>query len=107
MALSDRLMNDLQVKLPGATANAIQREIWNMLDDFCREGLAWRESIDVALTAGVSEYAITPAGTDIVRVYNVDHASLDLTGTLYEFGTLVLSTTPSATDALSPLYAAA
>ena len=107
MALSDRLMNDLQVHLPGATVNAIRLELWNMLDDFCREGLAWRETIDVPLTAGVSEYAITPAGTDIVRVYSVDHATLDLTGTNHEFGTLAFYNTPTASDALNSAYVVA
>src|SRR5215207_1091745 len=107
MALSDRLMNDLQVRLPGVTVNAIRLELWNMLDDFCREGLAWRETIQVPLTAGVSEYAITPAGTNIVRVYNVDHASLDLTGVLYDFGVLVFKTSPTVSDAGAPAYVVA
>ncbi len=100
-------MNDVQVKTPGSTVNAIRMEVWNMLDDFCREGLAWRETISVPLTAGVSEYVITPAGTEIVRVYSVDHASLDLTGVLYDFGTLVFKTAPTASDAGAPAYVVA
>lgn len=100
-------MNDLQVKLPGVTPNAIRLELWNMLDDFCREGLAWRETITVPLTAGVTDYVITPVGADIVRVYNVDHASLDLTRTIYEFGTLRFGSTPTASDASVPAYVVA
>src|SRR5215218_8233139 len=107
MALSDRLMNDLQVQLPGATVNAIRLGLWNMLDDFCREGLAWRETIDVPLTAGDGEYTITPTGTDIVRAYSIDHETLDLTGANYEFGVLTFYNIPTTADALYPAYVVA
>ncbi len=104
MALSDRLLNEVQFKCPGSTVNAIRLEIWNMLDDFCREGLAWRETIQVPVVAGQLTYSITPAGTEIVRAYSIDHDSMDLSAALYEFGTLTLHNVPTASDALSPMY---
>src|SRR5215204_3104059 len=104
MALSDRLLNELQVKLVGSTVNLLRFEIWNMLDDFCREGLAWRETIDVILEADQPDYVITPVGTDIVRVFSADHDTLDLTGITYDFGTVSLYTVPTADDVGTPLH---
>jgi hypothetical protein len=98
MALSDRLVNELQVKLVGSTINLLRLEIWNMLNDFCRESWAWRETIQTTLTAGEDTYAITPVGTEIVAALSVDHDTLDLTGVAYEFGTITLYTAPSAAD---------
>src|SRR3954463_3568163 len=98
MALSDRLINEVQFKCPGSTLNAIRMEVWNMIDDFCREGLAWRETIDVTLVAGNITYPITPAGTNIVHVYSVEHPTLDLTGLVYEFDVITLETAPTAAD---------
>jgi hypothetical protein len=106
MANSDRLVNELQIKLVGSTLNMIRLEVWNMLDDFCREGLAWRETISVTPVVDQLDYVITPAGTEIVRVYSVDHDTLDLTGVVYEFGTLSLQTAPTADDIAQPLYVA-
>jgi hypothetical protein len=104
MALSDRLMDNLRVNLPGATDNAIRLELWNMLDDFCREALAWRETISVPLTAGQFDYVITPAGTLIVQALSVDHATLDVTGAVFEIDTLTLAIAPTAGDAGTPAY---
>jgi hypothetical protein len=107
MALSDRLMDNLRVNLPGATDNAIRLELWNMLDDFCREALAWRETIAVPLTIGQLDYVITPLGTLIVQAMSVDHATLDVTGTTFEIDTLSLVNAPSAGDAATPAYVVA
>jgi hypothetical protein len=104
MALSDRLVNEVQFKCPGSTLNAIRMEVWNMLDDFCREGLAWRETITVPLTAGDPSYTIAVTGAEIVRAYSVDHATMDLTGAVYEFGTLQLEKSPTVTEAATPVY---
>jgi hypothetical protein len=104
MALSDRLMDNLRVNLPGATDNAIRIELWNMLDDFCRGSWAWRETIAVTLIAGETEYQITPPGTEIVHAFSVDHATLNVNGASFEFDTLSLPNAPSASDALTPAY---
>jgi hypothetical protein len=98
MALTDRLFDNMRVRLPGATDNALKLELYNVLDDFCREAFVWRETIDVPLTVGVTEYPITPVGTEIVRVYSIDHTSLDVSNVTFEFGTISFGTAPSAAD---------
>jgi hypothetical protein len=104
MALTDRLMNDLRVRLPGATDAMIQREIWSLLNDFCREGLAWRENVEITLSGGVSTYAIAPAGTEVVLIYGVSHPTMDLSGAVYSFGNLLLTNEPSGSDLLSSAF---
>jgi hypothetical protein len=107
MALSDRLLDNLRVGLPGATDNAIRFELWNAIVDFCREAWAWRETISVPLTAGQTDYTITPAGTDIVSALEVDHPTLNVFGSRYKFGLLVLPRTPTSADVGEPLYVVA
>jgi hypothetical protein len=104
MALTDRLFNDLQVQLPGAIENAIRRELYNTLDDFCRESFAWRETIEISLTAGVITYAVTPAGTEIVRVYSIDHDTFDVKDATYEFGEITFETAPTSAHVSTPAY---
>lgn len=104
MALQDRLMNDLRVRLPGATDAMIQREIWSLLNDFCREGLAWRENVEITLVEDVSTYDIAPVGTEVVLVYGVSHATMALNGAVYSFGKLLLTVEPTASDVLTPVF---
>jgi hypothetical protein len=104
MALTDRLINDLQVQLPGAIENAIRRELYNTLDDFCRESFAWRETIEIPLVAGTITYSVTPAGTEIVRAYSIDHATLDVHDATYEFGEITFDAVPSVAHVATPAY---
>ena len=104
MALSDRLVNEVQFKCPGSTINAIRMEVWNVLDDFCREALAWRETVSITLAPDVLTYTpIAPTGTEIVRAFTVDHPTLNIQDATYEFDTLQLDIAPTVEDAASPL----
>lgn len=108
MALQDRLFDDLRVSLPGSTDAAIKQELWATLDDLCRDGHVWRETITVALVVNQDEYLITPAGTEIVHVFAIDHPTLDLTNVTYEYGKiLIASDSPLAADTTSPLFVVA
>lgn len=104
MALTDRLLNDLRVRLPGATDGMLQREVWLTLNDFCREGLAWREQVEVPLVDAVSTYDVAPNGTEVVVVYGVSHPTMDLQGAVYSFGKLLLTAAPSAADLITPVF---
>lgn len=105
MALTDRLMDNLRVKLPGAIDPLIKTELWNTLNDACREGHLWRETIDVPLVEGEVAYEVAPAGAEVVHVYGVSHATLDVTGTVYDNGMVVLrNRTPLFSDTTTPLF---
>src|SRR5688572_17710874 len=99
MAVTDRLMTALRNDLPGATDAQIINKLWEAVNIACREGWVWRETITIPLIAGVTTYnAITPSGTEIVHAISIDHETLDLYDSVYEFGTLVLGTEPTAGD---------
>jgi hypothetical protein len=104
MALTDRLFDNLRVALPGATDNAMKMELYNVLDDFCRDAFVWRETIEIPLVEGVDTYLVTPEGTEIVRVYNIDHATFDVSNATYEFGQVLFDTLPTAADIETPAY---
>jgi hypothetical protein len=104
MALTDRLFDNLRVALPGVTDNALKLELYNVLDDFCRDASVWRETIEVPLIEGMDTYLVTPAGTEITRVYNIDHATLDVANATYEFGQLLFDQAPTLADTEAPAY---
>ena len=56
----DRFMNDLRMRLPGATDDAIYMEVFNTLDEFCKETNAWQERIPLSVTSKQLEYEIEP-----------------------------------------------
>lgn len=105
MALHDRLMDNLRTSLPGAVDLAIQSELWNVIDEACRDGWIWRESFPVTLVADTASYSIVPTGTDVVQVLSVAHDTLDVSDAVVEFGNLYLTTVPTAADVALPLIA--
>jgi hypothetical protein len=99
MAVTDRLLTTLRNDLAGATDAQIIAKLWQVVDIACREGWIWRETITIPLLDGVQNYAsITPSGTEIIQALSVDHETLDMYGTVYEYGTLTLGTEPTAGD---------
>jgi hypothetical protein len=105
MALTDRLMNNLRISLPGALDGVLKLEIWNMVNEWCREGRGWREVIEVPLVIGDDTYTgIEPTETEIVHVESISHPTLDVMGSLFEFGSLILKTAPVAADVASPIH---
>jgi len=104
MALTDRLMDNLRVNLPGAIDNMIKMELWNTINDACREGHIWRETIDVPLTVDDNLYNPAPEGTEVVYAFGVSHASMDVSGIVFSNGTLVLPRSPSLAEVETPLF---
>lgn len=99
MALTDRLMDDARVALPGATDAGIQRELWNVVNEACRDGWLWRETVSVPVVEGQLQYDLAPTGSEVIFVLNAGHETLDLTEAYVEFGKLYLTTLPTAADA--------
>lgn len=71
-----RLMNNLQVALPGALTGAIQLEIFNVLNEFLQKTDIWQESINFSISpsnAYLSTIEIVPSAGQINRlIYVVD-----------------------------------
>lgn len=55
-----RLMNNARVRAPGATDDAIQRELFMVVDEFCKFTNAWKEDIPMTIPGG------DPAGTTYI-----------------------------------------
>lgn len=106
--VTDRLMENLRVRLPGSKDGVILLELFNVVDEACRISGLWQEAIPVTLVSGQDLYTITPMGTQIVEVMSVAHPTLDTNDITYDNGQIVLGTPPTAADvAASPLYVTA
>lgn len=102
MAATDLLLNNARVRCPGALDDALKQELLNVIDEFCRGTHAWRDAVTVDIAAGQDLY--TPAFTaDPLIIYGIGHPTLDVTGAVYDDGTIVLPNVPTAIDAINPL----
>lgn len=63
----NRLMDNLRIRLPGAIDGTIQNELFAALDEFFGRSNAWTEDIEFDVTAGVTDYTITPTGVAAVN----------------------------------------
>ena len=57
-AETDRLINNLRIRVPGATDSAITLELYNVLDDFLNETNVWQEEIVIQPVAGQLTYQL-------------------------------------------------
>lgn len=107
MALSDRLMNELRATLSGSSDAMLGAMLWNVINDACRDGHIWRETVPVDLVANQNSYVVAPAGTEVLHVFSLGHATIDFNANtaLYEFGILTLTMSPTVADvAAGPIY---
>lgn len=63
----NRLMDNLRIRLPGAVDGVIQTELFAVLDDFFARSNAWTEDIEFDVTAGETDYTITPTGVALIN----------------------------------------
>jgi hypothetical protein len=69
MDLMDRLLATIRINVPGVTAQALNLELFNVIDEFFRRTSAWRYFADVVLSTDTIQYPIfPPSGSDLVRV---------------------------------------
>lgn len=67
-----RLMNELRVKLTGASDAGIKIEIWSVLKEFFDTSDSWLETIDVPLQVGVQDYNLVPKfGGKVIKLTGV------------------------------------
>jgi hypothetical protein len=65
----DRLMNECEVQLPGATRAGIRGVMFNVIDEFLTDSNAWTEWIPLTIVANTQGYQLTPAqGGQIKRL---------------------------------------
>jgi hypothetical protein len=93
-----RLMDDLQLQLPGALVGAIQNELRNTLRDFFIDTNIWLEDVLVKTKSNVISYDISPTSPStpvrLMQLTNADDLPVRY-ATMPEFGTLMLRNAPS------------
>lgn len=68
----DFVLNDLRIKLPGASDSGILQELWNVIKEFLQDSNSWIEKQKLLVTAGTNTYNITPKdGGQIIRLVGV------------------------------------
>lgn len=73
-AHTDRLLQTIRVKAPGATDDMIKLELFNRMDEFFRRTSAWKYDSEVELEENIVEYDfVVPADSVVVRVMGVMH----------------------------------
>lgn len=73
-APSDRLLQTLQVQVPGVTEPLISLQLFNVVDEFFRRTSTWRYMNDVTLLEDTVEYDLAvPPDSVVVRAMSVSH----------------------------------
>jgi hypothetical protein len=105
MAAADQIMDNLRVQLPGAVDGAIQLQLWNVIDEFCRTTKAWTAVLEIPLEIGVSSYNLTVDDGKILEVISMAHEQLGLTDAIYDgAGNIDVAALPSAADTATELF---
>jgi hypothetical protein len=105
-APTDRIMQTLRTRVAGATDEMLQLELFNTIDEFLRRTSAWKESIDIDVSSGDTEYPIPlPADSALVRVITATYngqpvPTTDSSVVQSSMGTLIPEQTFSDGDAM-------
>lgn len=68
----DRLINQAVVRLPGASIAGLKGEMFDVLNEFFGNSLAWTEDISFAVVTTTQDYTCTPADNgQIIRLLGV------------------------------------
>lgn len=103
-AIRTRLLDNLRIRLPGAIDSIIKVEIFNTLDELCRDARIWREDIDLEIetadvTAETTEYQVDPSDGVIVGLMQVlTSEEVPIGASMSEPGILVLDNPPGQAD---------
>jgi len=74
---TDRLLQTLRVRTPGAPDPMLQLELFNIMDEFFRRTSAWQQESPIELIEGQMDYPIpTPPNATVVRVLWAKHNDL-------------------------------
>jgi hypothetical protein len=102
----DRLMDNARVSLPSVLDAAIKLELFNVLEEFCKQSLVWREDIPVEVTPASKEYDATPSWGAVTQLISlVNSSGISVGCTMEEPGFILLTNTPSTSEELTATVA--
>lgn len=101
-----RLINNLRLRLPGATTELIQYELYNVLNDWFQDTNMWTEDIEFPVFANTSPDVSIPDNLEYILATNetasifrlmgvVDDRGLQIGATMPQPGTILLSKSPT------------
>lgn len=106
MSVTQKLLDNMRVALPGATDGMIQLELFNAVDELCRTAEIYRQVIEIPISEGDTDYDVLPDNHRVVRIYSAAHDTYD--PTLFRFDVLdevlALQEPPTAEHAATPIY---
>lgn len=95
--LKQRLMDNLQVRLPGALAGVIQLELFNVMGALFEQSSCWKEDVTFKVKSGVATYEIAPSAGVITRLDAlVDANDFSVPASMAVPGVIDLLLTPAA-----------
>jgi hypothetical protein len=79
---ADRLVQTLTVQVPGVTADMLNLQLFNVIDEFFRKSNAWRYDVEIDMKEGYLDYGFAvPNDTMVVRELNVTHNGMPVANT--------------------------
>lgn len=99
----DQLMNQLRVKLVGASDAGMKAQLYDVCTEFFKDTLSWYEVVQFTGQPAVLDYAITPSEGQIIQLAVVVNAdSSPISASMFEMGVVHLAAAPNESQ---PLYA--
>jgi hypothetical protein len=109
MANATNILRNARTHLPGATEDVLEMELFNVIDEFCRDAGAWGETIELELLEGTSVYPVDWTYGDPLQLYEVAHDTFGTTDAVYDPETRMISFAgiPTAEDVEYPVFLSA
>jgi hypothetical protein len=100
-SIFDRVVKNTMTQLPGALLDVVKLELFNVLEEFFNDTSIWKEDIELDITAGETEYFVTPEATNAARITRLERVEsndankFEIKATMVEPGTIVLNIEPT------------
>jgi hypothetical protein len=79
---SDRIMQTLRTRVPGATDDMLELELFNTIDEFLRRTNAWKYQTSVDISTGDTDYALNvPNDAITIRVMKAEYNGVPVIAT--------------------------
>lgn len=103
----NRLMDNLRIRLPGATDEVLKLEYFSAMDQFFGASNIWTEDVDFAVTNDNKTYYVTPTGVaNILRLMGVVNSNGTVVAALMKTpGEITLVNYPNQADTYTLQFA--
>lgn len=97
----DQLMNQLRVKLVGASDAGLKAQLYDVCTEFFRDSLSWYEIIPFTAQPNIVDYSVTPTEGMIIQLAAVVNGDGSLcSASMFDVGTVHLANAPNESQTL-------